>query len=142
VVRFANATSGAVKMLSPTEAEATVPHGVDGLGPITVIGPGGQRARVPGVTWDPACPTRTMAWTTPGGPGQVVLHVALVSATSAFYPLSGRTVVVLGRDGEQMERFQTGSAPTTFLLPISEGPFTAVFDGSAHCGPSESAAVE
>jgi len=141
VVRFANATSGAVKMLSPTEAEATVPHGVDGLGPITVIGPGGQAAQVPGVTWDPTCQTRTMAWTTPGGPEQVVLHVALVSASSAFYPLPGRTVVVLGRDGEQVERFETGSAPTTFLLPISEGPFTAVFDGGAHFGPSESAAV-
>jgi len=142
VVRFANAISGAVKMLSPTEAEATVPHGVDGLGPITVIGPGGQTAQVPGVTWDPACQTRTMAWATPGGPGQVVLHVALVSASSASDPLPGRTVVVLGRDGEQVERFKTGSAPTTFLLPISEGPFTAVFDGDVHCGPSESAAVE
>jgi len=141
VVRFANATSGGVKMLSPTEAEATVPHGVDGLGPITVIGPGGQTAQVPGVTWDPTCQTRTMAWTTPGGPGQVVLHVALVSASSASHSLSGRTVVVLGRDGEQVERFKTGSAPTTFLLPIYEGPFTAVFDGDAHCGPSESAAV-
>jgi len=142
VVRFANATSGAVTMLSPTEAEATVPHGVDGLGPITVIGPDGQTAQVPGVTWDPACQTRTMAWTTPGGPKQVVLHVALVSVSSASDPLPGRTVVVLGRDGEQVERFKTGSAPTTFLLPISEGPFTAVFDGGAHCGPSESAAVE
>jgi len=141
VVRFANATSGAVTMLSPTEAEATVPHGVDGLGPITVIGPGGQTAQVPGVTWDPACQTRTMAWTTPGGPGQVVLHVALVSASSASNSLPGRTVVVLGRDGEQVERFETGSAPTTFLLPISEGPFTAVFDGGAHFGPSESGAV-
>jgi len=141
VVRFANATSGGVTMLSPTEAEATVPHGVDGLGPITVIGPGGQAAQVPGVTWDPTCQTRTMAWATPGGPGQVVLHVVLVSVSSASHSLPDRTVVVLGRDGEQVERFETGSAPNTFLLPISEGPFTAVFDGGAHFGPSESGAV-
>jgi len=141
VVRFANATSGAVEVLSPTEVQATVPHGVDGLGPIAVVGPDGQAEDVPGVTWNPACQTHTLAWTTPGGPGQVVLHVALVSADSSIHCLSDKTVVVLGRDGEQVAKFETGAEPTTLVLPVAEGPYTAVFDGDVHCAPSQSGAV-
>jgi len=141
VVRFANATSGAVEVLSPTEAQATVPHGVDGLGPITVVGPGGQAVDVPGVTRNRACQTHTLAWATPGGPGQVVLHVALVSADSSLHCLSDKTVVVLGRDGEQVVKFETTAEPTSLVLPVAEGPYTAVFDGDVHCAPSESGAV-
>jgi len=140
-VRFANATSGVVTMLSPTEAEATVPHAIDGLGPITVIGPGGQAVQVPGVTWNPACATQTMSWTTPAGPGQVTLHVVLISSSSASHCLSGKTIVVLGREGEQVAKVETTATPITLVLPVFEGPFTAVFDGDARCGPSQSEPV-
>lgn len=138
-VRFANATSGVVTMLSGTEAEVSVPHGVDGIGPVTVVGPGGQAVAVPHVTWDPACGTETLEWSSPAGPGQVSLHVEVVGGNGKC--LSSKTVVVLGRDGEQVAKLTTTDAPSVVTLPISEGPFQAVFDGDAHCGASESGLV-
>lgn len=137
-VRFADQTSGVVTMLSGSEAEVAVPHGVTREGRIVVVGPGGQAVPVPDVTWDPACPTELLAWTTPLNATSVALHLELAANGEA---VPGQSVVVLGKDGEQVTRLTTTSAPSSVVVPDAEGPFVAVFDGSLHWQASESAPI-
>lgn len=137
-VRFAGVDSGPVTVLSASEVQVAVPHGVSRDGRIVVTGPGGATA-VPGwVRWSPACPTTTLMWATAAGSGEVMLHVAVVGQGDC---LSGKTVVVLGRGGAQVARLTTAASASTVLVPLADGPFQAVFDGDAHCGASASGEV-
>lgn len=138
IVRFAGVDSGPVTVLSASEVQVAVPHGVSRDGRIVVIGAGGSAALPGWVHWSPACPTTTLLWATPAGPGEVTLHVAVVGQGNC---LSGKTVVVLGSDGAQVARLTTAASPSTVLVPLVDGPFQAVFDGDAHCSASASGEV-
>lgn len=137
-VDFAGVDAGPVSVLSSTEVEVEAPHGITRVGRIVVTGPGGSVA-VPGwVRWNPACATETVAWATPAPTGAVTLHVAVVGQGNS---LSGKTIIVLDRSGEQVARLTTSSSPSTVVLPIADGPFQAIFDGSAHWAASQSGNV-
>lgn len=138
-VRFAGQTSGVVTMLSATEAETTVPKGVDREGRIVVVGPGGQAVPVLDATWDPTCPTEALLWTTPDTSASVDLHVEVAANGQA---IPGQTVVVLGKDGKQVARLTTTSSPSSVVVPYYDYPFVAVFDGSKHWGASQSRTVQ
>lgn len=135
-VRFAGVSSGMVQMISNTEAQVQVPHGIKGTGPIAVVGPGGQAVSIPGVTWDPQCPTDTVldsvSLTSAGG-----VRVQ-VSADASETPVAvlhdGQTVAVLSATLEH-------PAVVTLLGVPAAGRWQAVFDGSAHLQASQSRVI-